>query len=277
MNEAKKIGKNLFLCIGRRRPRPRGRRRFSVARLSAIPDLDGVTSGLDWYLDRFVHFDRPHPLPVDFDVVPAPTDLRPDCLVRQPQRCRHLLFSFAFTKRRCVGAGRPMRRPPETLQPNSAARSQDAARARPGQLGEWDVTFETRRHRPGGRRRSPWTAQPASGPSTFSGCRYALISMRFPLGSTIIILPCSVARLQRRWWVALSPAILRLNEMRRAATPPIEAWPRSSSHRSVAPKCRERGMGAVTLDGSFCKVICAPNTSTSANAWFRRPISAPSS
>src|ERR1700729_1731873 len=69
---------------------------FSAARLSAIADLQGMSSRLDWYLDRVVHFDRPDPLTVDHDIVRATTDLRSDCLMRQLQRCRHLLISSCF-------------------------------------------------------------------------------------------------------------------------------------------------------------------------------------
>jgi hypothetical protein len=66
---------------------------FNVARLSAIADLQGVTSNMDWYLDRVVHFDRSEPLTVDHDLVRAATDLRSDRLMRQLQRCRHPLIS----------------------------------------------------------------------------------------------------------------------------------------------------------------------------------------
>jgi hypothetical protein len=51
---------------------------LSAARISSIANLQGVTSGLDWYLDRVVHFDRPNPLTVDHDIVRATTDLRSD-------------------------------------------------------------------------------------------------------------------------------------------------------------------------------------------------------
>jgi hypothetical protein len=44
---------------------------LSAARVSSIANLQGVTSGLDWYLDRVVHFDRPGPLAVDHDIVRA--------------------------------------------------------------------------------------------------------------------------------------------------------------------------------------------------------------
>jgi hypothetical protein len=38
---------------------------LSSARISAISDLQGVTSRFDWYLDRVVHFNRPDRLTVD--------------------------------------------------------------------------------------------------------------------------------------------------------------------------------------------------------------------
>src|ERR1700719_3710304 len=55
-----------------------------------------MTSRLDWYLDRVVHFDRSDPLTVDHHIVRATTDLRSDCLMRQLQRCRHPLTSSGF-------------------------------------------------------------------------------------------------------------------------------------------------------------------------------------
>jgi hypothetical protein len=69
---------------------------LNAARVSAIADLQGMTSRLDWYLDRAVHFDRPDSLTIDYDVIRAATDLRSDCLMRQLQRCRHLLISSWF-------------------------------------------------------------------------------------------------------------------------------------------------------------------------------------
>jgi hypothetical protein len=51
---------------------------LSAAQVSAIADLQGMTSGLDWYLDRVVHFDRSNPLTIDHDIVGATTDLRSD-------------------------------------------------------------------------------------------------------------------------------------------------------------------------------------------------------
>jgi hypothetical protein len=44
---------------------PGGVEGLSAARVSPIADLQGVTSRLDWYLDRVVHLDRPGPLTVD--------------------------------------------------------------------------------------------------------------------------------------------------------------------------------------------------------------------
>src|ERR1700722_18124566 len=71
----------------------RGVEGLSAARVSSIADLQGVTSGLDRYLDRVVHLDRPGPLTVDHDIVGATTDLGSDCLTRYLQRRRHLLIS----------------------------------------------------------------------------------------------------------------------------------------------------------------------------------------
>ncbi len=68
-----------------------------AARVSAIADLQGMTSRLDWYLDRVIHFDRPVPLTIDHDIVRATTDLRSDCLMRHLQRCRYLLISSCFS------------------------------------------------------------------------------------------------------------------------------------------------------------------------------------
>jgi hypothetical protein len=75
---------------------PGGVEGLSAARVSSIADLQGVTSRLDWYLDRVVHFDRPGPLTVEHDIVRATTDLRSDCLMRHLQRRRHLLISSCF-------------------------------------------------------------------------------------------------------------------------------------------------------------------------------------
>jgi hypothetical protein len=62
---------------------------LSSARVSAIANLQGVTSRFDWYLDRVVHFDRSGTLTVNHDVVRATSDLDSDCFMRQPQRCGH--------------------------------------------------------------------------------------------------------------------------------------------------------------------------------------------
>src|SRR3984885_12964347 len=79
---------------------------LSAARLSAIADLQGMTSGLDWYLDRVVHFNRPDPLTIEYDIVRATADLRPDCLVRQLQRCRHRPAQPERGVRRITGISR---------------------------------------------------------------------------------------------------------------------------------------------------------------------------
>jgi hypothetical protein len=52
------------------------------ARVSAIANLEGVTSRFDWYLDRIVHFNRPGRLTIDQGIVRTTTDLRADCLMR---------------------------------------------------------------------------------------------------------------------------------------------------------------------------------------------------
>jgi len=62
---------------------------LSSARVSAIADLEGVTSRFDRRFDRVVHFNRPDTLTVDQDIERATTDFRSDCFVRQLQSCRH--------------------------------------------------------------------------------------------------------------------------------------------------------------------------------------------
>jgi len=62
---------------------------LSSARVSAIADLEGVTSRFDRRFDRVVHFNRADTLTVDQDIERATTDLRSDCFVRQLQSCRH--------------------------------------------------------------------------------------------------------------------------------------------------------------------------------------------
>jgi hypothetical protein len=62
---------------------------LSSAGVSAIANLQGVTSRFDWYLDRVVHFDRSGTLTVNHDVVRATSDLDSDRFMRQPQRCGH--------------------------------------------------------------------------------------------------------------------------------------------------------------------------------------------
>jgi hypothetical protein len=49
-----------------------------------------MTSGLDWYLDRVVHFDRPDLLTIDHEIVRAATDLRSDRLMRQLKSVSHV-------------------------------------------------------------------------------------------------------------------------------------------------------------------------------------------
>jgi hypothetical protein len=61
----------------------------SSAGVSAIANLQGVTSRFDWYFDRVVHFERSGTLTVNHDVVRATSDLDSDCFVHQFQRCGH--------------------------------------------------------------------------------------------------------------------------------------------------------------------------------------------
>ena len=69
-----------FRCIGRRRSLLRRRRRFECCSVPSIANLHGVTSRLDWYLDRVLHFHRPGPLTVDHDIVRATTTSAPNAL-----------------------------------------------------------------------------------------------------------------------------------------------------------------------------------------------------
>jgi hypothetical protein len=62
---------------------------LSSAGVSAIANLQGVTSSFDWYLDRLVHFERSGTLTVNHDVVSATSDLDSDCFMRQFQHCGH--------------------------------------------------------------------------------------------------------------------------------------------------------------------------------------------
>jgi hypothetical protein len=55
-----------------------GIERLRPARVSAIADLDGVTSRFDWRLERSVHFNRPDAFTVNQDIVRAATDLHSD-------------------------------------------------------------------------------------------------------------------------------------------------------------------------------------------------------
>src|SRR5450756_293774 len=63
---------------------------LSSAGVSAIANLQGVTSRFDGYLDRVVHCDRSGTLTVNHDVVRATSDLDSNCFMRQLQRCCHL-------------------------------------------------------------------------------------------------------------------------------------------------------------------------------------------
>jgi hypothetical protein len=62
---------------------------LSSAGVSAIANLQSVTSRFDWYLDRVVHFDRSGTLTVNHDVVRAASDLDSDCFMRHLQHCGH--------------------------------------------------------------------------------------------------------------------------------------------------------------------------------------------
>jgi hypothetical protein len=62
---------------------------LSSAGVSATANLQGVTSGFDWYLDRVVHVERSGTLTVNHDVVSATSDLDSDCFMHQFQRCGH--------------------------------------------------------------------------------------------------------------------------------------------------------------------------------------------
>src|SRR6516165_12714982 len=63
---------------------------LSSARVSAIADLEGVTSRFDWRFDRIVHFNRPDTLTIHQDIERAAADLRSDCFMRHLESCRHL-------------------------------------------------------------------------------------------------------------------------------------------------------------------------------------------
>src|SRR5450631_1207750 len=62
---------------------------LSSAGVSAIANLQGVTSRFDWHLDRVVHFERSGTLTINHDVVRGTSDLDSDCFMRQLQRCGH--------------------------------------------------------------------------------------------------------------------------------------------------------------------------------------------
>src|SRR5262245_50822395 len=59
------------------------------AGVSATADLQGVTSGFHWCLERVVQFDRPDTLPVEHDLIRATADLHSCRFVRHLQRCGH--------------------------------------------------------------------------------------------------------------------------------------------------------------------------------------------
>jgi hypothetical protein len=59
------------------------------AGVSAIANLQGVTSRFDWYLNRVVHFERSGTLTVKHYVVRATSDLDSDCFMRQFERRGH--------------------------------------------------------------------------------------------------------------------------------------------------------------------------------------------
>jgi hypothetical protein len=66
------------------------------ARVSAVAELQGVTSGFDWRLDGLVCADRRGGRAVDQDVEFAATDLHADEVSRQLDRCRHLGGPFGW-------------------------------------------------------------------------------------------------------------------------------------------------------------------------------------
>src|SRR5437870_1086696 len=83
---------------------------LSSAGVSAVANLEGMTSRFDWYLDRVVHFERSGTLTINHDVVRATSDLDSDCFVRQLQRCGHrrspLVSGRCFSARyRSSGSG----------------------------------------------------------------------------------------------------------------------------------------------------------------------------
>jgi hypothetical protein len=103
-----------FRCTGRRRLR-----RFALggveglgsAGVSAIADLQGVTTGDDWNLDRLVQFEQPDTLTVEHDVVRAAADLQSDCFVHQPERCRHCRSPSLASERHLLWVSQSIVRP----------------------------------------------------------------------------------------------------------------------------------------------------------------------
>jgi hypothetical protein len=87
--DKRKIGKMLFPVHRKLAISPSAASKVFSAGVSAVADLQGVTSRFDWRLERAVHFERPDTLPVEHDVVRATADLDSDCFVRELQRCRH--------------------------------------------------------------------------------------------------------------------------------------------------------------------------------------------
>jgi len=72
-----------------------GYKGLSSAGVSATAKLQGVTSRIDWYLDRVVHFKRSGTLTVNHDVVGAASDLNSYCFMRYLQSCCHPRSPFA--------------------------------------------------------------------------------------------------------------------------------------------------------------------------------------
>ena len=75
------------------------------AGVSAVADLQGVTSGFDWYVDGLVQFHGPGRLFVDHRVVCAAADLRSDCLVPQSSALLPLFISSCSRRALSVVSG----------------------------------------------------------------------------------------------------------------------------------------------------------------------------
>lgn len=69
-----------------------------------------MTSRLDREFERLVHLDGPDAVTVDHDIVWCSTDLGPDCLMRQFQRCRHVVSPLVFARHLSVLPPRHLRR-----------------------------------------------------------------------------------------------------------------------------------------------------------------------